>query len=89
MYIHRTGHNITDDVHGPGANMDDFETHDTRRVLPGTSFSIEPGLYENGVLGLRTELDVVIDLDGTVLVPSEPIQQAILPLLHPEGIPQA
>lgn len=89
MYIHRTGHNITDEVHGPGANMDDFETHDTRRVLPGTSFSIEPGLYEDGVLGLRTELDVVIDLDGTVLVPSEPIQQAILPLLHPEGIPQA
>ncbi|CAN5567239.1 M24 family metallopeptidase [soil metagenome] len=81
LFIHRTGHNITDEVHGPGTNMDDFETHDNRRVLPGTSFSIEPGVYIQDTLGLRTEIDVVISLDGVVAVPSEPIQTSILPLL--------
>lgn len=85
LFIHRTGHSITHEVHGPGTNMDDFETHDTRRILPGTSFSIEPGVYEDGVLGLRTEIDIVIDHDGTVLIPSAPVQQVILPLLHDHG----
>lgn len=80
-FIHRTGHNISTEVHGPGANMDDFETHDTRRVLPGTTFSIEPGVYFPGSLGLRTEIDVVIGHDGMVTIPSEPIQHSILPLL--------
>jgi len=81
LFIHRTGHNITDEVHGPGTNMDDFETHDNRRILPGTSFSIEPGVYIPEVLGLRTEIDIVISNDGQVSIPSEPIQTAILPLL--------
>lgn len=85
LFIHRTGHSITHEVHGPGTNMDDFETHDTRRILPGTSFSIEPGVYEDGILGLRTEIDIVVDHDGTVLIPSAPVQQAILPLLHDDG----
>lgn len=85
-FIHRTGHNITTQVHGPGANMDDFETHDTRRVLPGTSFSIEPGIYIPELLGLRTEIDVIISPDGEVLVPSEPIQQRIIPIMN-EGAP--
>ena len=80
-FIHRTGHNITTQVHGPGANMDDFETHDTRRILPGTSFSIEPGTYVPDVLGLRTEIDVIITHDQQVLVPSEPIQMRVLPLM--------
>jgi Xaa-Pro aminopeptidase len=84
LFIHRTGHNITDQVHGPGANMDDFETHDTRVILPGMSFSVEPGLYELDVLGLRTELDVVVTTKGEVTIPSEPIQRSILPLLAAE-----
>jgi Xaa-Pro aminopeptidase len=81
LFIHRTGHNITSEVHGPGANMDDFETHDTRMIIPGTSFSIEPGVYEHDVMGLRTEIDVIITNDGKVLVPTEPVQQHVLPLL--------
>jgi Xaa-Pro aminopeptidase len=80
-FIHRTGHNITTVVHGPGANLDNYETQDTRRILPGTSFSVEPGIYEPGVLGLRTELDVVVTHDGTVTVPSSPVQMMILPIL--------
>lgn len=83
-FIHRTGHNITTEIHGPGVNMDDYETHDTRRVLAGTSFSIEPGIYIPDVLGLRTEIDVVITRDGVVTVPSLPLQTAVLPLLADE-----
>ena len=80
-FIHRTGHNITTEIHGPGVNMDDYETHDDRRVLPGMSFSIEPGVYVEGALGMRTEIDVVVNHDGVVSVPSAPIQRSVLPLL--------
>ena len=61
--------------------MDDFETHDTRHILPGMAFSIEPGVYFEGSLGLRTEVDVLIQPDGTVSVPSSPMQKSVLPLL--------
>jgi Xaa-Pro dipeptidase len=81
LFIHRTGHNITTELHGPGTNMDNYETKDTRQILPGTSFSIEPGLYAEGGIGMRTEIDVVVHLDGTVHVPTMPIQESILPLL--------
>jgi Xaa-Pro dipeptidase len=79
-FIHRTGHSITTDVHGSGANIDGYETIDTRLLLPGTSFSIEPGVYQEGVLGLRTEIDVVIDTDGAVIVPTAPMQESLLML---------
>ncbi len=80
-FIHRTGHNITTEIHGPGVNMDNFETFDDRPILPGMSFSIEPGVYFAGSLGLRTEIDVIIAADGEVRIPSEPMQSSILPLL--------
>jgi Xaa-Pro aminopeptidase len=83
-FIHRTGHNITTEIHGPGVNMDDYETHDTRNILPGTMFSIEPGLDIPGVLGMRTEIDVVVQHDGLVTVPSSPLQTSVLPLLADE-----
>ncbi|MCX7930437.1 MAG: Xaa-Pro peptidase family protein, partial [Chlorobi bacterium] len=73
-FIHRTGHSIGTDVHGLGANMDNYETIDTRRILAGTSFSIEPGIYIPGYFGIRSECDVVIEPSGNVLVPSEPLQ---------------
>ena len=64
-FIHRTGHSIGTRVHGDGANLDDFETHDTRQLLEGLAFSIEPGIYlpEQG-LGVRTEIDVAITPEG-------------------------
>ena len=64
-FIHRTGHSIGVNVHGDGANMDDLETHDTRRLVPGLAFSIEPGIYlpQEG-LGVRTEIDVVLAPEG-------------------------
>lgn len=64
-FVHRTGHNIGGVVHGEGANLDSFETHDHRSLLPGTLFSIEPGLYQEGI-GVRTEIDVYINRQDRV-----------------------
>jgi Xaa-Pro dipeptidase len=81
-FIHRTGHSIlTDTTHGPGANLDNYETQDTRLILPMTSFSVEPGIYIPGDIGLRTEIDVVVAPDYTPLIWSAPIQHHITPLL--------
>jgi Xaa-Pro aminopeptidase len=55
--VHRTGHSLGESVHGNGAHMDDYETHDDRRLLPGTGFTIEPGLYFDS-FGVRTEINV-------------------------------
>ena len=81
-FIHRTGHSIATDLHGAGANLDNFETHDTRTILSATSFSIEPGIYLQGDFGIRSELDVVITEEGDILVPSEPLQTEVIPILR-------
>jgi Xaa-Pro aminopeptidase len=60
-FIHRTGHSLGEEVHGNGVHMDDFETHDDRRLLPGTGFTIEPGVYSQE-FGLRTEINMVVGL---------------------------
>ncbi len=57
-FIHRTGHSITQDVHGTGSNMDNLETHDDRLLLPNTVFSIEPGIYLEH-FGIRSEFNVL------------------------------
>jgi len=59
FFIHRTGHSLGEDVHGNGVHMDDFETHDDRRLIPGTGFTIEPGIY-NDRFGVRTEINMFI-----------------------------
>lgn len=59
-FTHRLGHNITHTLHGPGANFDSFETFDTRAILPGTSYSIEPGIYFPGRWGIRLECTIQI-----------------------------
>jgi Xaa-Pro dipeptidase len=58
-FIHRTGHSIATTVHGNGANMDDFEVHDERTVLPNTLFSIEPGVYLPE-FGVRSEVNMLV-----------------------------
>ena len=57
--LHRTGHNLGRDVHGNGVHMDDYETHDDRRLIPGTGFTIEPGLYFDS-FGVRTEINMYL-----------------------------
>jgi Xaa-Pro aminopeptidase len=58
-FIHRTGHSLGEEVHGNGVHMDDYETHDDRRLLPGTGFTIEPGIYLTA-FGVRSEINMVI-----------------------------
>ena len=79
-FKHRVGHNIAVDVspHGPGANLDNYETHDTREILDGTSFSDEPGIYAED-FGVRTETD--LHNDGGHLVVVGGLQEEIIPIL--------
>jgi Xaa-Pro aminopeptidase len=65
-FTHRTGHNLgPEELHGSaGVCLDDFETHDTRSVLPGVAFSVEPGIYLPGRFGVRLELNAVMQSDG-------------------------
>ncbi len=58
FFTHRTGHNITHEIHGPGAHLDNFETHDERRLLPHTCFSVEPGVYLRE-FGVRSEVNML------------------------------
>ena len=57
-FVHRTGHNIAHEIHGPGAHLDNLETHDARRILPHTCFSVEPGIYLPE-FGVRSEIDML------------------------------
>jgi Xaa-Pro aminopeptidase len=76
-FVHRTGHSIGQETHGNGANMDNLETREERRVLPGTCFSIEPGVYLPE-FGVRSEVNVLIDPDGTVHVTGGERQTSVL-----------
>jgi Xaa-Pro dipeptidase len=63
-FTHRLGHSISYEVHGEAVNLDGFETHDTRRIIPGIGFSIEPGIYLPGEFGMRSEIDVYMSENG-------------------------
>jgi Xaa-Pro aminopeptidase len=58
FFTHRTGHNIAQEIHGPGAHLDNLETHDERLLLPNTCFSVEPGIYLPE-FGVRSEIDMI------------------------------
>lgn len=79
-FLHRTGHSIGEEVHGNGANIDNLETQDGRRLLPRTCFSIEPGIYLPGDFGIRSEVDVYVT-EREAIVTGVPIQTAIVPIL--------
>jgi Xaa-Pro aminopeptidase len=79
QFLHRTGHSIGEEVHGNGANIDGLETQDTRRLMPRTCFSIEPGIYLPGEFGIRSELDVYLT-EHEALVFGLPLQSEIVPL---------
>lgn len=79
-FIHRTGHSIGISDHGQGANMDNLETHDTRRLLPMTGFSIEPGIYLTGDFGVRSEVNVALTHEAAEVTGGAP-QRELLRLL--------
>jgi Xaa-Pro aminopeptidase len=76
-FVHRTGHSLGQTVHGNGVHMDDYETHDERRLIPGTGFTIEPGVYTD-TFGVRTEINMYVgERDATV---TGPMQEEIVTL---------
>ncbi len=80
QFTHRTGHSIGEEVHGNGAHIDNLETRDSRRIIPRTSFSIEPGIYLEGKFGVRSEINVYVN-GKEIEVTGQPIQTAIVPIL--------
>jgi len=75
-FFHRTGHSIGTEVHGTGANMDNLESHDDRRIIPGSCFSIEPGIYMPE-FGIRSEVNVFVG-NGFAAVTGEEQQNLVL-----------
>lgn len=75
---HRTGHSLGENVHGNGAHLDDYETHDERRLLPGTGFTVEPGLYV-GDFGVRSEINVYREVRDAIV--TGPRQEGIVTLV--------
>ena len=79
QFLHRTGHSIGEEGHGNGANIDNLETRDSRRLIHRTAFSIEPGIYLEGKFGIRSEIDVYIN--GSDAVVTHPHQTEIIAIL--------
>lgn len=71
-FVHRTGHSIDRDLHGSGPHLDNFETADTRELLPGIGFSVEPGIYLPGRFGVRSEINVHLGDAGPEVTPAAP-----------------
>jgi Xaa-Pro aminopeptidase len=76
-FFHRTGHSLSSGnvVHGSGVNIDNLETHDTRRLAPGIGFTIEPGIYLPE-FGVRLEINLYMEESGPRV--TTPIQQSII-----------
>jgi len=70
-FVHRTGHSIGEEVHGNGVNIDNLETKDDRQLMPGCCFSVEPGIYLEGEMAARTEINMFIRHDGVPDVTGE------------------
>jgi Xaa-Pro dipeptidase len=79
-FTHRTGHSIGEEVHGNGAHIDNLETKDSRKIIPRTCFSIEPGVYLPGNFGVRSEIDLYVGDDG-IEVTGQPIQTELVLIL--------
>ncbi len=73
-FCHRTGHSLGRDTHGSGTHIDNLETHETRRILPGSLFTIEPGIYLPE-FGIRSEINVFVHADRQVQVTGGPLQE--------------
>jgi Xaa-Pro aminopeptidase len=74
-FTHRLGHSIGFEVHSEAVNLDGFETRDTRHIIPGVCFSVEPGIYLPE-FGVRSEIDVFMSEDGPFA--SSPVQREVV-----------
>lgn len=80
-FIHRTGHSIGEETHGTGVNIDNLETQDNRLLIPGSCFSLEPGIYLTGDFGVRSEINVYIQ-SSEPIVYGQPIQESVVPIMR-------
>jgi Xaa-Pro dipeptidase len=80
-FIHRTGHSIDQAIHGMGPNIDNLETNETRKLIEGVGFSIEPGIYLRGDVGMRSEINVYMSPKGPEVTTPDP--QNTMPALLP------
>lgn len=79
-FTHRTGHSIDPrSLHGAGPHLDNLESREQRQLIPGVAFSIEPGIYIPGEIGMRTEVNAVVR-DGRVLVTPSDYQRDLIVL---------
>ena len=81
-FIHRTGHSMHTVDHASGANMDNLESKELRPLIPGTLFSIEPGIYLPD-LGYRSEINVLLSAEGEVVVAEGTLQRELFRWLPP------
>jgi Xaa-Pro aminopeptidase len=79
-FLHRTGHSLDTSLEGDGANLDDYETHDTRSLVIGSGFTVGPGIYVPGDYGMRSVVDVHL-AQGDIEI-TTPVQTRITPILH-------
>ncbi len=78
-FTHRTGHSIDSrDLHGSGPHLDNLETRDTRQLVPGVAFSIEPGIYIPDSIGMRTEVNVYLTPGKAVVTPRDYQRELII-----------
>jgi Xaa-Pro dipeptidase len=80
-FLHRTGHSIHEEVHGNGANIDNLETQDGRRLMARTCFSIEPGVYLKGKFGVRSEINMYLS-EKEAIVTGQPVQTEVIPIFR-------
>jgi Xaa-Pro aminopeptidase len=80
-FVHRTGHSLDTSLLGDGANLDDYETHDTRNLVMGSGFTVGPGVYVRGDFGIRSVVPVYIGRRGIEV--TGPTQQQITAVLAP------
>jgi Xaa-Pro aminopeptidase len=85
QFVHRTGHSIDSDLQGGGADLDDYEVHDTRNLVVGSGFTIAPGVYFPGELGVRAEVDAFLGTKG--LEVTTPVQDQVDAILPRAGAP--
>ena len=72
FFIHRTGHSIDPrDLHGSGPHIDNLETREERLLVPGVAFSIEPGVYVKGEIGMRSEVNAFLERGRAVITPTD------------------
>jgi Xaa-Pro aminopeptidase len=76
-FVHRTGHSIDRDLHGSGPHLDNYETRDERTLLPGSGFSVEPGVYLPERFGVRSEINVLLHADRPEVTPADPQAELI------------